>query len=91
MSKFDYEPFTGYYPVVVSKERYTEQEATEIAKRELGVAQVEKIDAYVRYGYGVDDDDPCAGRRNAWWLELCKPKKGCPVWAFRPVGRADNE
>ena len=27
MSKFDFEPFTGDYPVIVSKERYTEQQA----------------------------------------------------------------
>jgi hypothetical protein len=83
MSKFDYDAFTGDYPVAVSKERYTEQEATEIAKRELGVEEVEKTNAYVRYGYGIDDDDPGAGPRNTWWLEMSKPKKGCPVWAFR--------
>lgn len=32
MSKFDFDLFTGDYPIVVSKERYTEQQAEEIAK-----------------------------------------------------------
>ena len=80
MSKFDYDAFTGDYPVAVSKERYTEQEAIEIAKSELGVNVVEKADGFVRYGYGVDDDDEL---RNTWWLEFHESKHCCPVWAFR--------
>lgn len=83
MSKFDFEAFTGYYPLTVSKERYTEQEAIEIAKHELGVNVVEKQDAYVRWGYGVDDDDISEGVRNTWWLEFRKTKRCCPVWVFR--------
>ncbi|MGN1339818.1 MAG: hypothetical protein ACI4WS_05965 [Oscillospiraceae bacterium] len=83
MSKFDYEPFTGDYPLAISRERYTEQEATEIAKSELGVDEVEKRSGYVYYGYGVDDNDISAGARNNWWLVDYKPKRGCPVWAFR--------
>lgn len=85
MSKFDYDAFTGDYPVAVSKERYTEQQAVEIARNELGVDEVEKCDGYVRYGYGIDDDDINDGPRNTWWLTLSNkcPKRCCPVWAFR--------
>lgn len=92
MSKFDYEAFTGDYPVAVSKERYTEQQAIEIARKELGVDDVEKHDGYVRYGYGIDDDDIDAGVRNTWWLHLNNqcPKRCCPVWAFR-VRSNENE
>lgn len=87
MSKFDYDAFTGDYPIAVSKERYTEQEAIEIAKRELGVDEVSIFNGYVRYGYGIDDNDPCAAARNTWWLTIpgkCGniPKRCCPVWAF---------
>lgn len=83
MSKFDYLTFTGDYPLAVSMERYTEQEAVEIAKHELGVMEVEKIDAYVYFGYGVDDDNIPAGAQNNWWLVVDNPEMGCPVWAFR--------
>lgn len=85
MSKFDFEPFTGDYPVAVSKERYTEQEAIKIAKRELDTDKVIMLTGYVRWCLGVDDDDPCAKPRNTWWLTIscgC-PKRCCPVWAFR--------
>ena len=92
MSKFDYEAFTGDYPVAVSKERYTEQQAVEIARKSLGADDIEKFDGYVRYGYGIDDDDIHAGVRNTWWLTLSSicPKRCCPVWAFR-VRRTENE
>ena len=92
MSKFDFDGFTGDYPVVVSKERYTEQEAIEIAKRELGVDKVTMFDGYVRWCFGTDSDDPCAKPRNTWWLTISKgcPKRCCPVWAFCKVRRSDN-
>lgn len=81
MSKFEFEAFTGDYPVAVSKERYTEQEAVEIAKRELGTDEIEMLSGYVRFGFGVDEDPK---PRNAWWLTISKgcPKKCCPVWVF---------
>lgn len=79
MSKFDFEPFTGDYPIVVSKERYTEQQAVEIAKRELNASAVEKRDGFVQYGYGEEDGEV----RNAWWLKWRRRKRCCPVWAFR--------
>lgn len=93
MSKFDYDIFTGNYPIAVSKECYTEQQAVEVARRELGVDSVEKFDGYVRYGYGIDDDDISAGVRNGWWLTLGNkcPKRCCSVWAFREKRRTPNE
>mgnify|MGYP000944480084 CR=1 FL=1 len=48
MSKFDFDRFTGDFPVAVSKERYTEQEAVEIAKRELGEEKVTVFDCTYR-------------------------------------------
>ena len=80
MSKFDFDLFTGDYPIVVSKERYTEQQAEEIAKNELGVSTVEKREGFVRYGYGCDDDGKV---RNTWWLDWHPRNRSCPVWAFR--------
>ena len=84
MSKFSYDVFKvygdNYYSVAVSKERYSEQEAIQIAKSELGVKEVEKRDGFVRFGYGLDDDNEL---RNTWWLEWSESKRCCPVWAFR--------
>lgn len=79
-SKFTYEPFTGDYPIVVSKQRYTEKEAISIAKYELGVENVEKDDRYVYYGFGVNEDGE---KYNGWWLTDVKGKRSCPVWAFK--------
>lgn len=84
MSKFDYDAFTGDYPLAVSRERYTEQEAIEIAKFELGVDEVEIFTGYVRWRFGVDHDSLDLKPRNTWWLTISKgyPKGSCPVWAF---------
>lgn len=84
MSLFDFDVFMGEYPIAVSKERYSEQDAVEIAKRELGVDDVNVFNGYVRYGFGVDADDPYAEPRNTWWLTIsnCCPSRCCPVWAF---------
>lgn len=80
MSKFDFDLFTEDCPIVaVSKERYTEQQAEEIAKNELGVNAVEKREGFVRYGYGCDDDGEV---RNTWWLYWHPRNRSCPVWAF---------
>lgn len=85
MSKFDFDAFTGDYPLAVSKERYTEHEAIEIAKRELGTGKIEMLSGYVRFCFGTDPDDPCAGSYNNWWLTISKgcPKRCCPVYVFR--------
>lgn len=81
MSKFDYDAFTGDYPLAVSRERYTEQEAIEIAKFELGVDEVEIFTGYVRWCFGVDHDSLDLKPRNTWWLTISKgrPKGSCPV------------
>nr|DAG57630.1 MAG TPA: hypothetical protein [Caudoviricetes sp.] len=81
MSKFDFDLFTGDYPIAVNKKRYTEQQAEEIAKDVLGVSAVEKYGGFVRYGYGCDDDGEVY---NAWWLDWYPSKRSCPVWAFKP-------
>ena len=85
MSKFDFDAFTGDYPLAVSKERYNEQEAIEIAKRELGTGEIEMLSGYVRFCFGKNPDDPCAGSYNSWWLAISKgcPKRCCPVYVFR--------
>lgn len=85
MSKFDFDAFTGDYPLAVSKERYTVKEAVEIAKRELGTGEIEMLSGYVHYGFGIDDNDPCEKARNTWWLTISKgcPKRCCPVYVFR--------
>lgn len=82
MSKFDFDAFNGDYPIAVSKERYTEQEAIEIAKRELGAEEIEIFSGYVRFCFGTDE--PGEKHRNTWWLTISKgcPKRCCPVWAF---------
>lgn len=83
MSKFDFDAFTGDYPLAVSKERYTEQEAIEIAKRELGTGKIEMLSGYVRFCFGTDE--PGEKPRNTWWLAISKgcPKRCCPVYVFR--------
>lgn len=88
MSKFDYEVFYGGYDnLAVSKERYTKDEAIEIAKRELldtNRDSLKKVflaigNAYVRHRAGINEDyEPCVG----WWLEYSERKRSCPCWAF---------
>lgn len=83
MNKFTYGVFTGDYPVAVSKELYSKEEAIEIAKSELQTDNVSFTDGYVYHGFGVDWDDPCARTRSSWWICYHKPKNGCPVWLFK--------
>lgn len=83
MSKFDYDLFIcDEIYLAVNKERYTEQQAVEIAKRELHVENVKMLDGYVYYGFGIIDDEE---KYNGWWLTFEKPKRGCSVWAFFAV------
>jgi hypothetical protein len=84
MSKFDYCDFNdGYDTFAVSKEKYTREEAIEIAKVEL--ERYEKPyylavgDGYVRHRAGVNEErEPCVG----WWLEYSKFKRSCSVYIF---------
>lgn len=80
MSKFDFERFTGDFPFAVSKERYTAEQAEEIAKRELGFKQPIRVDMYVRFGFGYEYDG--SEIKNCWWLESSRTKQSVPVWAF---------
>lgn len=91
MSKFDYESFYGGYDnFAVSKEKYTKEQAIEIAKVEL--ERIDKpyylavCDAYARHRAGVNEDKQrCVG----WWLEYEKYKRSCPVWAFKTTKTKD--
>lgn len=84
MSKFDYEIFYGGYDsFAVNKEKYTKEQAIEIAKIEL--KRLEKTyyiavgDGYVRHRAGINEDgEPCVG----WWLEYSERKRSCPCWVF---------
>ena len=88
MSKFDYNTFFGGYDnLAVSKERYSKEQAIEIAKTELAY-QRHKNDrnvflaignGYVRHRAGVNEDgEPCL----VWWLEYSEHRCSCPCWVF---------
>ena len=82
MSKFDFNIFGEL--VAVSKERYTESEAINIAWREFesefrGDKVLYYKEGYVRHRVGRNDfGDPCVG----WWIEPRKVRRSCPCWIF---------
>jgi len=85
MSKFDYDVFWGGYDrLAVSKEKYSKDEAINLAKFELAVVDGKPYDlaigsAFVRHRAGVNEDyEPCV----CWWLEYTEHKRSCPVWVF---------
>ena len=85
MSKFDYAPFYGDFSyVAVSKQRYTKEQAIEIAKVELAEVGNKALtlvleQGFVRHRAGVDDEyNPCVG----WWLEWEERFRSCPCWVF---------
>lgn len=83
MSKFDYDAFVGdEYRIAVSKERYTKEQAAEIAKREFMTDSVEYEPdiCWVYYGFGTNDDGE---HYHGWWLVREKTMRGCPVWVFK--------
>ena len=83
MSKFDYDVFIGDKQYLgVSKEKYTREQAINVAIKEEFINKENCIylaNGYVRFGYGTDEDGE---HRSTWWLEFNKPKKGCKVWCF---------
>lgn len=89
MSKFDYGIFYGGYDkLAVSKERYTKEEAIEIAKRELAWYNSETPyylsigDGFVRHRAGRNEDgEPCVG----WWIEYKECKRSCSCWVFHTI------
>mgnify|MGYP000846022721 CR=1 FL=1 len=84
MSKFTFEVFCGGYDsLAVSKERYTREQAIEIAKDEIGYAGRDYAlaigDCFVVHRAGINEDgEPCVG----WWLEYSQRNRSCPAWAF---------
>ena len=82
MSKFDYDIFfDGYDTLAVSKEKYSREQAIEIAKEEIcsGMRYLYVGNGYVRHRAGVDEDcNPCV----CWWLEYAEHKRNCPCFVF---------
>lgn len=82
MSKFDYSSFYGGLDeFAVSKEKYTKEEAINLARFELSISTETLCVgiAWVRYRFGVDEDGE---KRSCWWLEYEKHKRSCEVWVF---------
>ena len=84
MSKFNYNAFydeEGQCTIGISKQKYSKEQAIEIAKRELDTEEIIECDAdmYVRYGLGTLDGE----KRQCYWLEYKKTKISSPVWAFK--------
>lgn len=83
MSKFDYDIFMDSIDTLaVSKEKYTKEQAIEVAKQELDIKVYEYLavgSAFVRYRYGVDLDGE---KHSCWWLEYYKHSRSCQVWVF---------
>jgi len=84
MSKFNYANFYGGYDTLaVSKEKYTKEQAIDIAKIELESIKkpyyIAIGNGYVRHRAGVNEDgEPQVG----WWLEYEENKRSCPAWVF---------
>ena len=89
MSIFDYEFFFGGDDeLAVSKEKYTKEEAIDLAKQQFdlpphyGPYYLCVCDCFVRHRGAVDEDgNPCV----CWWLEYEEHKRSCPCWAFHVI------
>jgi hypothetical protein len=90
MSKFDVSHFYGGFDsLAVSKEKYSKEQAIEIAKVELESFNKPYFIAigngFTRHRAGRNEDgEPCVG----WWLEYDDNTKSCPVWCFH---KANNK
>ena len=83
MSKFEFATFDGGYDTfAVNKQKYTKEEAIELAKKEYEWHKSGYIaigEGYVRHRVGINEDsEPCVG----WWLEYKEHKRSCPCWVF---------
>ncbi len=83
LSKFNYETFfeDSRTLFVASKQRFTLEQATELAEFYFGSKTGVKLhrEGYVRHRAGINDEgDACVG----WWLEDEQGPKSCPVWIF---------
>lgn len=84
VSKFNYDAFydeEGQCIIAVSKQKYSQEQAREIAKKELSTEEIveDTENMYVRYGLGTLDGE----KRQGYWLEYRKTKVSSPVWAFK--------
>lgn len=94
MSKFEFDCFYGGYDsFAVNKEKYTMEQAIEIAKREMmGGSIVQPFflaigEGFVRHRAGRDEDgERCVG----WWLEYEQHKRSCPCWVFHTTNCTDE-
>ena len=90
MSKFDYGIFFGGDDTLaVSKEKYSREQAIEIAKAEIcdGIRYLYVGNGYVRHRAGVDEDyKPCV----CWWLEYTEHKRSCPCFVFHASNSNDQ-
>jgi hypothetical protein len=93
VSKFDYDNFygDGYDSFAVSKEKYSKEEAIEIAKVEMESVNkpyfIAVGDGFARHRAGVNEDnEPCVG----WWLEYTEHKRSCPCWVFHRTKTKDE-
>lgn len=89
MSKFEYGPFITDAGMVVAfnAKKYSQEDAFELAKFELGMNiddQIVSAPAWCYYGPGVDDD---GDRVFGYWLTLDQKKHSFPVMVFSVKGR----
>lgn len=90
LSKFDYDWYYGdLHCLAVSKQRYTKEQAIDIARREFkyeygAPCEVVVLDGFVRHQAGITEDgDPFVG----WWLMFEDGARRCPVWVFETKAR----
>ncbi|MCI8999658.1 MAG: hypothetical protein HFJ26_01675 [Clostridia bacterium] len=84
VSKFNYDVFydeEGQCIIAVSKQKYSKEQAVELAKRELNTEKIipSEEEMYVRYGLGTMDEE----KKQGYWLECRKTKISIPVWSFK--------
>jgi hypothetical protein len=81
--------------LAVSKEKYTKEQAIEIAKIELALSSKDREkkpyiaigNGFVRHRAGVNEDnEPCVG----WWLEYHEYNRSCPTWVFHNSRTTDE-
>jgi len=83
-SKFDFNIFYGGYDsFAVSKQKYTKEQATELAKIELETHEkpyyIAVGSGFVTHRAGINEDgEPGVG----WWLEYKEHERSCPAWVF---------
>lgn len=92
MSSFDYDCFYGEVEVWIgfNAEKYTEEQALEVAKVELADGFEPEVDknllvvepAWIRYGFGLNLEDE---RVNGWWLEFEPKGNSIKAWAVKKV------